>query len=126
MSFCKKMFLSVCALAMGLMFSTHAQEKELQSYTMRCFPTPFHGKIVTICLGQNDEEGEEIEEDEDGLVSFDEDGFIIFKGPNPQEGEVFTGDRDERWIDLEGDLIDPRLIEQFNRKGKVEPITVCV
>ena len=124
MSFCKRMFLSVCALAIGMIFSTHAQEEELQSYTMKCFPLPFNGREVTICLGQNDEEGEEIEEGENEFATFDEDGFIIFKGANSQEGEIefFTGDRDKMWIDLEGDLIDPAWIETFDRHGTVKPI----
>ena len=124
MNFCKKMFLSMCSFAIGFMFSAKAQDQALQNYLMRCFPTPLNGKIVTICLGKNEEEGEEIEEDESGFATFDEDGFIIFKRGNVQEGEngIFADDRDEMWTEWEGDLIAPSQIRIFQRSGKVKPV----
>ncbi len=110
MSFCKKVFLSVCSFAIGLMFSVNAQEEELQNYSMKCFPFPFNGKIITICLKDENEEGE-------GL-------FILENLHNSEdESEIsIEEDRDKMWIDLEGDLIAPAQIKMFDRRGKVKPI----
>ena len=122
MSFCKRVFLSVCAFGLGLMFSANAQEESLQSYTMKCFPTPFDGKIVTICLKNEDE-------DETG-----EGGVWVLPGTlgdNQSETAPFVfvplkEGEDENIFDWEEGLINPDFIEEFKFRGKVEPITICI
>ncbi len=120
-SFCKKVFFSVCSFVVGLMFSVYAQDEDLKTYELLCFPLILNDKITFICpVGRDEEDGDGEDEGEvegnDSKSKFK--GFYFFGDKN----YIPIEDRDRLFIDMEGTLINPELIEKFDRRGKVIPI----